>query len=281
MSENEYISSAQRVRAAAFLKMHREEGMFVIPNAWDAASAHIFEKMGFQAIATTSAGIAYALGYPDGEQVSLEDLLFVVRKITNRVTVPVSVDFERGYGEDPQAVKGNARRLLEAGAAGFNLEDGQSDGKLSSIALQTAKIKALCELKQELSLDFVINARTCAYWLNIGSSEEMQREAITRGNAFAEAGADCIFVPGPMDRETAQTLVQEIHAPLNLILNGVYHDFAGLRELGVRRLSTGSGPVRYMLSECIRTADSLKGGNADAVLACDFSYAKANAYFQK
>ena len=101
MTDQIIINNAQREKAKAFLRMHQTEGMFVIPNAWDAASAYIYEKAGFAAVATTSAGIAYALGYPDGEQVSLEDLLFVVKKITGRVQIPVSVDFERGYAEDP------------------------------------------------------------------------------------------------------------------------------------------------------------------------------------
>ena len=162
MTDQIIINNAQREKAKAFLRMHQTEGMFVIPNAWDAASAYIYEKAGFAAVATTSAGIAYALGYPDGEQVSLEDLLFVVKKITGRVQVPVSVDFERGYAEDPMQVKENARRLLAVGAVGFNLEDGQADGRLSPLELQIQKIQALCELKKELDLPFVINARTIA-----------------------------------------------------------------------------------------------------------------------
>ena len=100
MTDQVIINNAQREKAKAFLRMHQTEGMFVIPNAWDAASAYIYEKAGFAAVATTSAGIAYALGYPDVEQVSLEDLLFVGKKITGRVQVPVSVDFERGFAED-------------------------------------------------------------------------------------------------------------------------------------------------------------------------------------
>ena len=281
MTDQIIINNAQREKAKAFLRMHQTEGMFVIPNAWDAASAYIYEKAGFAAVATTSAGIAYALGYPDGEQVSLEDLLFVVKKITGRVQVPVSVDFERGYAEEPAQVKENARRLLAAGAVGFNLEDGQADGRLSPLELQVQKIQALCELKKELALPFVINARTCAYWLNIGSEGEKLAEAVRRGNAFAEAGADCVFVPGAMNQETARALVSGIHAPLNLILNGVYHDFMGLAKLGVRRFSTGSGPVRYLCEETMKMAEKIKDGDVDAVLQSTFSYAKANAFFQK
>ena len=246
MTDQIIINNAQREKAKAFLRMHQTEGMFVIPNAWDAASAYIYEKAGFAAVATTSAGIAYALGYPDGEQVSLEDLRCVAKKITERVQVPVSVDFERGYAEEPVQVKENARRLLAAGAVGFNLEDGQTDGRLSPLELQIKKIQALCELKKELDLPFVINARTCAYWLNIGSEEEKFAEAIRRGNAFAEAGADCVFVPGAMDQVTVKALVLGIHAPLHLIMKGKNNAFDAQAPDKDGRPSTGRFPPRFL-----------------------------------
>ena len=159
----------QKFMAEKLQELHKNNKMFVIPNAWDVASAYIYEKQGFSAVATTSAGIAYSLGYPDGEKISLEDLVYLTKKIFNRINIPLSVDFERGYSENIQNVKENAEKLVKAGAVGFNIEDGQTDGTLSSVELQIAKIRALCELKKELNVDFVINARTCAYWLNIGN----------------------------------------------------------------------------------------------------------------
>ncbi|MGN0362073.1 MAG: isocitrate lyase/phosphoenolpyruvate mutase family protein [Bilifractor sp.] len=275
----------QEQKAELFQRMHREKGMFVIPNSWDAGSAYIYEKEGFSCVATSSAGVAYALGYPDGEDITLDDLVYVVANTVRRVNIPVSADFERGYAEDPDQVKANARRLVEAGAVGFNIEDGVPEAepgrKLSSMDLQIAKIKALVDLKKEMGINFVINARTCAYWLNVGSQEEMMKIAIDRGNAFAEAGADCVFVPGPMDVETVRGLVQGIHAPLNTILNGRFHDFDRLREIGVRRLSVGSGPVRYIADKVIAAARAIKAGNPEEILACGFSYGDANRYFGK
>ena len=271
--------SGLKAKASMFQEMHRRNGMFLLPNAWDAASARIFERAGFPAVATTSAGIAYSLGLPDGEHVPFDDLLFLVKRISGRISAPLSVDFERGYSEDPEQVGKNALRLLEAGAVGFNLEDGQADGRLSPVSLQLEKIHALKELKREAGVDFVINARTCAYWLNVAGETEKRDIAIARGNAFAEAGADCVFVPGTIGREAVDELVKGIRAPLNIILNGAFHDLAELEAMGVRRLSVGSGPIRHILEQTIRMADKLHAGDVSPILGCSFNSAMANKYF--
>ena len=275
------ITERQKEKARIFSTMHKEDKMFVLPNAWDAGSAYIFEKQGFQAVATSSAGMAYDLGYPDGENICFDDLLYAVRKIAKRIDIPLSVDFERGYGKTVCEVKENAKKLLMAGAVGFNIEDGLPDGTLNPLDQQLDKIKGLCQLKQELDIDFVINARTCAYWLNVAGEEEKLQMAIERGNAFAEAGADCVFVPGAMDKTTVEKLTAGIKAPINIILNGVFHDYAQLEELGVRRLSLGSGPVRYIYGQTISLANQLYNGEIDEMLNSPFVYAEANAYFKK
>lgn len=260
--------------------MHRQPGMFILPNAWDVGSAYVFEKQGFAAVATSSAGIAYALGCPDSETVSFDDYLWIVERMSRRLNIPLSVDFERGYGETADEVKDNARKMLLAGVVGFNIEDGQPDGSLAPLEFQLAKIKALTELKAELDIDFVINARSCAYWLNIGNEETKLQTACERGNAFAEAGADCVFVPGAVDENTIRRLVVGIKAPLNIILNGKFNDFAQLRKLGVRRLSIGSSLVRYIFDRIIQQSNALSSGKIKELLNTDFSYTKANAYFK-
>lgn len=269
----------QKALARRFQDMHRNAGMFVLPNVWDAGSARVFEKQGFGAVATSSAGVAYSLGFPDGEDITFDDLLACVGRIVRRIGIPLSVDFERGYGEDLQTVRDNARELLRCGACGFNIEDGKADGSLDDLGFMLDKIAALDGLKRELDVDFVINARTCAYWLGVSDEETMYRTAVERGNAFRKAGADCVFVPGPLDERTAGRLVQNIAAPLNIILNPRYHDFAGLERLGVRRLSVGSGPARSVFSHLIGVAADLRQGNASAMLGHSFTYVKANAYF--
>ena len=274
------ISEQQKEKARKFSTMHRQPGMFILPNAWDVGSAYVFEKQGFAAVATSSAGIAYALGCPDSETVSFDDYLWIVERMSRRLNIPLSVDFERGYGETADEVKDNARKMLLAGAVGFNIEDGQPDGSLAPLEFQLAKIKALTELKAELDIDFVINARTCAYWLNIGNDETKLQTACKRGNAFAEAGADCVFVPGAVDENTIRRLVVGIKAPLNIILNGKFNDFAQLRKLGVRRLSIGSSLVRYIFDRIIQQSDALNSGKVEELLNTNFSCAKANAYFK-
>ena len=275
------ITKAQKEKAYIFSAMHKKNKLFVLPNAWDVGSAYVFEKQGFGAVATSSAGIAYDLGYPDGEDISFEDLLYVVGKISRRIEIPLSVDFERGYAETGAAVKENARQLLLAGAVGFNIEDGLPNNTLSPLPAQIEKIKALTELKQELQLDFVINARTCAYWLNVANEEEKMQISLERCNAFVKAGADCVFIPGAIDQITVGKLTQGINAPINIILNGVFNNFTKLEELGVRRLSVGSAPVRYVYAKTITLAKDLYKGNVDKLLANELTYAKANTYFAK
>ena len=249
------ISEQQKEKARRFSAMHRQPGMFILPNAWDVGSAQ-----GFAAVATSSAGIAYALGCPDSEKVSFDDYLWLVERMSRRLNVPLSVDFERGYGETADEVKDNARKMLLAGAVGFNIEDGQPDGSLAPLEFQLAKIKALTELKAELDIDFVINARTCAYWLNIGNDETKLQTACERGNAFAGAGADCVFVPGAVDENTIRRLVTGIKAPLNIILNGKFND--------------------YIFDRIIQQSDALNSGKVEELLNTNFSCAKANAYFK-
>lgn len=274
------ISQKQKKLVEEFLRMHTGGDMFVLPNVWDAGSARVFEKQGFNAVAMTSAGIAYSMGYPDGEHITLDDLAYCVKNISRRINIPLSVDFERGYSEDPQKVKDNAKRLIECGAVGFNIEDGLPSGELSPIEEQTEKIKALSELKQELDIPFVINARTCAYWLKSGEEEPCLQTAIDRANVYAEAGADCSFIPGAMDQLTVKELVQNINTPINIILNPVFNDLRRLDELGVKRLSIGSSAVRNMFGRAITIADELKSDSTDTLLATEFSYSDANRYFK-
>ena len=270
----------QKALAERFQSMHHGTNMFVLPNVWDAGSARIFEKQGFGAVATSSAGVAYSLGFPDGEDITFDDLLARVRQIVRRIEIPLSVDFERGYGEDLRRIQDNARALLRCGACGFNIEDGKADGSLDDPGFMLDKITTLKELKKESGIDFVINARTCAYWLSTGNEETMFRTAVERGNAFRKAGADCVFIPGALDENTVGRLVRSIDAPLNIILNPRYHDFAGLEQLGVRRLSVGSGPARSACNHLIDVAADLRRGNVTAMLEHPFTYVKANAYFK-
>lgn len=274
------ITNEQKQRAKAFIALHKNKEMLLLPNAWNAGSAKVFEKQGFKAIATSSAGIAYSLGYSDGETIDINDLCVVSKQIAKRINIPLSIDLERGYGNKPEQVKENVRKILETGAVGINIEDGRPDGNLDDLNLQLDKIKAIAKLKKELDLPFVINARTCVYWLNLGNEEEKLSLTIERCNAFLEAGADCVFVPGLLGKDTLIDLLANINGPINTIANPVYHDLNDLEQLGVSRLSLGSGPVRSVYAHLIKASNEiLDNGDISSLLDHSFSYTEANQYF--
>ncbi|MEG1641705.1 MAG: isocitrate lyase/phosphoenolpyruvate mutase family protein [Synergistaceae bacterium] len=273
------IPNRQKQLAQKFNDMHKQKGIIILPNAWDTGSAVIFEKEGFQAVATTSAGVAYSLGYPDGEYIKIDDLILTTKQIAKRIDIPLSIDFESGYSDDIKEIKENAKKLIKAGACGFNIEDGKKDGTLDTTEHMIEKINALKELKKELDINFVINARTCTYWLNIGNEKEKLKTATQRGNIFAKAGADCVFVPGAMDKETVTQLTQNINSPLNIILNPTYHYIKEMETIGVKRISVGSGMARLIQNNTIETAKKLKENNVDDILSHKLTYAKANEYF--
>ena len=278
--------NTQQQQAAHFQELHTRNELFILPNAWDAGSAKIFEKSGYKAIATTSAGIAYSLGYADGEVVTMEELLPVVRQIAKRTTVPLSVDIERGYGATPEEVTKNVRAIIAAGAVGINIEDGypaaatHAESYLEEITTQVAKIKQLAALKDELNIPFVINARTCAFWLDIGDNDSRLDATIERCNAYVAAGADCIFIPGKLDKETIAALTKAIAAPLNIIASPAFNDIQELQKIGIRRLSLGSGPVRATYAALMDIANTMQNKHDfSALFSHPFSYQKANEFF--
>lgn len=273
------ITDTQRELAKKFMDMHHAQKTFILANAWDAGSAYIFQKEGFAALGTTSQGTALSYGYADGQNMPFDDLVYCVESMTKRVAVPVSADIERGFADDAEKVKENALRLLEVGAVGFNIEDGRQDKTLDELPFFLEKIKALASLKKECNLDFVINARTCTYWHNIGDEEYKLKIALERGKAFKEAGADCIFYPGAVPLESVKTLVKETEAPVNILLTPATCDLKALADAGVRRLSIGSGPARSTYNHVIAMAQELKKGETERILKHSFVYAEANTYF--
>ncbi|KAF1297857.1 hypothetical protein BAU15_08100 [Enterococcus sp. JM4C] len=149
------ITQNQKDKAAQFQEMHKREGIFVLPNIWDAGGARIFEERGFEALATTSAGIAFANGFSDGEVLPLNILLETVRRVTKRITIPLSVDFERGYGENDSQIYENTKQLLFGGAVGLNIEDGLPNKKISDAQVMKNKLDCMNELKKEIGLHFL------------------------------------------------------------------------------------------------------------------------------
>lgn len=250
----------QAKKAQAFRQMHSGESILLLPNIWDVASARVVEQAGFPALATTSAGVAFALGYPDGEKIPKEEMLAAVARIARAVNVPVTADVEAAYGAGPEAAAWTARTVIEAGAVGMNLEDatGDSAKPLFELSLQLEKIRAVRETSESLQVPLVLNARTDVYLLQVGEPETRYDEALGRLRAFRDAGADCVFVPGLRDSATIERFVDDLQCPLNILGGPGLPSIGELHKLGVARVSLGSGPMRASLGLLRRIAEELK-----------------------
>lgn len=250
----------QQAKAAAFRLFHAAKEILLLPNAWDAASARIVEESGFKAIATTSAGIAFSLGYADGEKISRKEMLAAVARIVKTVKIPVSADVESGYGTTPEDAGRTARAVLDTGAVGMNLEDVQSDSAaaLVDLSLQLEKIRAVREMANRVRIPLVLNARTDTYLLQIGDPARRYDETVLRLRAFRDAGADCVFVPGLKDAPTIGRLVADLKCPVNILAGPGSPSVPELNNLGVARVSLGSSPMRATLGHLRRIAQELK-----------------------
>ena len=259
----------QAERAEQFRKLHRGPHILVLPNAWDVASARILEELGYPAIATTSAGIAFSLGYPDGQRVSREQMLEVVARIARAVRVPVTADMEAGYGITAKDMSETARALIAAGAIGLNLEDvtGEDESSHVNITLQSEKIRAIRETASSLGVPLVLNARTDTYLMPIGPAETRFDRTVERLRAYRQAGADCLFAPGLRDGETIRKLVTALDAPLNILLMAGGPSLRELEKMGVARASAGSAVMRATLSLVQRIGKKLMQAGS-----CDFLF---------
>src|SRR6202165_1589668 len=246
--------------AREFLAVHDGRETLVLPNAGDGASARIFEEAGFPAVGTSSAGVAYALGYPDGQKISRGEMLAVVHHIAEAVGIPVTADMEAGYGAKPEDVAETARDVLAAGAVGMNLEDTVDDRPdlLADLSLQKEKIRAVVEISAHAGVPLVLNARTDVFLAGIGAPETRLARTIERLNAYREAGAQCLFAPGVKDKETIAQLGSGVHGPLNILATAGTPPMAELEKLGVARVSIGSGPMRATLGLIARIARQIR-----------------------
>jgi 2-methylisocitrate lyase-like PEP mutase family enzyme len=251
---------AEQLRA-----LHRTPPMLVLPNAWDAASARLIEAEGFPAIATTSAGVAAALGYPDGGIAPSNEMIEAIARIARSVKVPVTADIEHAYAAAPDAVADVVLRVIAAGAVGINLEDCVPGAtELEPLALQVDKIKAIIKASTKAGVRIVINARTDGFLRGFGAPEARLGIAIERGNAFLEAGADCVFVPGVRDAATIGALVKGIGGPVNVLAVDGSPSIPELEALGVARVSLGSGPMRATMAVLRDITHELKGAGTYA-----------------
>lgn len=254
------MTASQAAKAKAFRDLHRE-GCFVLPNAWDAGSAKLLAASGFPAVATTSLGLAFSLGKNDGAgEVTLDDALANIRAIAE-APVPISADFENGYAEAPEAAAANVRRAIAAGAVGCTFEDWscEPDGRIYDIELAVDRVRAAVEAAEASGIPFTLTARAEA---KLHGRPEPLKEAITRLNRFAEAGAHCLYAPGFTDRQDLKTLLAEVDGPVNVLVGiaGMNATLDEMREMGARRLSVGGSLMRYALSAAANAAEEMKEG---------------------
>lgn len=269
----------QVAKAERFRALHRGSQILVLPNVWDVAGARLVEQTGLPAVATSSAGIAFSLGYPDGQRIPCPEMVEALRRIARAVDVPVTADFESGYGETPAAVSENVRSVLEAGAVGINFEDSgdHTATDLCAVDLQVEKIKALREMAATVGIPLVINARTDVYLLGIGDPASRFDHAVRRANAYRKAGADCLFVPGVMDAETIGRLTKAIDGPVNILAGPGCPSVPELKRLGVARVSVGSRPMCAAMGLMRRIMEELRdSGTYDSLKEPVVNYAFLN-----
>lgn len=257
-------STDPRSLAERFHALHFTDEILVLPNAWDHASAALIAAAGFPAIATTSVGLAVANGLPDGENLSREQNLGFAAAIAARAGLPVTADLEAGYGLEPEAVADTVAAAVAAGLAGCNIEDvAPGSGKLMDFDLAVARIRAGAAAARAAGSPFVLNARTDPYLTNEGDADTHFDAAVRRANAFLEAGATSVYVPGVTDAGTIGRLAAAIDGPLNAHVIGgrASPDLDAYRRLGVRRLSLGGSLMMAALTAVRDTLAAIRGGD--------------------
>lgn len=269
-------------RAHAFRAMHDRSRVLLLPNAWDAGSARLLSRRGFAAIATTSGGMAWSLGYADGECAPLDEVVAAVGRITRVVDGPVTVDLESGYGPTPEHVAVAVGAVIGAGAAGINLEDGMpGHGPLRRVEEAAERIRAAREAAGVAGVPIVINARV-DNWMQHDDIDAQARfaDAVVRGKAYIAAGADCIFPIGLTDSATLTSLVEALDAPVNVAAGPATPGLAELSRLGVARVSTATRLATLALGAMEQAALAMREQGCFDGLAAHFTYGDAQALFE-
>ncbi len=239
MAGSAATAKEQVEKAETFRKLHSGR-ILVLPNAWDVPSARVFEDSGFPAVATSSAGVMVSMGYPDGEVIGIQGYVSAVERIAGALSVPLSADVVGGFGSTPQDAATSVERVVRAGAIGINIEDFVHDTKqLLPVPQQVAKLKALMKTKDVLKVPFLINARTDALRFARGDGEAKLEEAIVRGEAYRDAGADCVYPMGLTDASQISQFVKAVRCPVNVMVRSGLPPVGELEKLGVARVSFG------------------------------------------
>lgn len=270
------VRMSHRDHAKRFRELHGVGQLLVLPNAWDAGSARLIESCGAKAIATTSSGVAWSCGYPDGDAIPPRVLADAVARIARVLSVPLTIDAEGGYATDPVAVGETIAAVIDAGAVGINLEDGSG-----SPDLMCAKITAARNAAARAGVDLFINARTDVFLRGLVSPELRVGETIARARRYQETGCDGLFVPGASDSQAIRELVVGTALPLNIMILPTVLPIAELAELGVRRISAGAAIAQAAHGLTRKaTTQLLRDGHYEAMFEVSVGYAEMNGLFR-
>ncbi|MDQ1128261.1 isocitrate lyase/phosphoenolpyruvate mutase family protein [Microbacterium sp. SORGH_AS_0888] len=262
-------------RATAFHALHTNQNQpLLLANVWDVASARLVESAGAHAVATTSAGIAWALGRPDGNSLLREEAVAATARITAALSVPVTVDIEAGYADDADGVERTVNAVLEAGAVGINIED----GALAPDEL-VDRIKAARRGADRVGIPLFINARTDVYLADLVAPDHLLRETVGRARRYLDAGANGVFVPGLRDVATIESVVESVDGPLNVMVGPGAPSVAELARVGVARVSLGSGVAQAAYAVARGAATELLRAGTYSRMAPAIDYSELNALF--
>jgi len=234
--------SKQQEKAKQFYNLHHSGGLLILPNIWDCLGANLLESLHYPAIATASASVAFTNGYDDGQRISFDSVLALLKKIVSSVSIPVSADIESGFAESDLQLEENTKQLLATGIVGINIED--TDKKTNSILpveTQCEKIKLIKKVSQAVGVPLFVNARADVYLRgkDFDTPESKFEEALKRGRAYKAAGADCFYPIGMTRQEDIKRMVKQLQMPVNVITIPGIPELNVLNEIGVARVSLG------------------------------------------
>lgn len=268
----------QAEKAGDFKALHERDTAFIIPNPYDAGTARLLERLGFEALATTSAGCAFALGQQD-YTLTRGQVLTHVAEIVSATDLPVSADLEGGFGDDPETVAETFRQAAATGLTGGSIEDstGRADNPIYQHALAVERVRAAAEVTKALPFPFMLTAR-CENFL-VGRAD--LKDTIKRLQAYQEAGADVLYAPGLRSKTDIAALVSSVDRPVNILmgLQGVHYNLVELSELGVKRISVGSALSRAALGAFLRAAREMNEHGTFTFADEAIPYAELSAMF--
>lgn len=276
-------TSEQRKLAEDFRKLHRAPPILLLPNSWDPMSARIFEAAGFPAAATTSGGLAWALGYQDGEKAPWPEVVAATHRIAEAIRVPLTADIETGYGATPDALARSVTEIIGAGAVGVNLEDGTPNPQepVRTINDAAARIRAARAAASAAGVPIVINARVDLYLKHVGDEATRFTETVRRAEAYLAAGADCIFVFAVADIDLIKKLTAAIKAPVNVVGRAGGPGLKALEAAGVARVSIASGASMVVMSTIQRIAEELHQKGEFDILKASITRVEAQKLFAR